>query len=474
MRDEFDAVIVGSGPNGLTAAAVLARAGRRVLVLEAAGTIGGGTRTDEALGTGIRRDVCSAVHPTGFASPAFAELELADHGLRWLVPDVSLGHVGAGEVVAIHRENADTAIELGSDAHRWESIVGYADDPHALAAQVLEMPDLPRHPVAMSRFAAAAVLPVDTLTRAFGGHRAAMAFAGIAAHAERPLSAPGSSAAGMLLGGLTVSGWPIAEGGSRAITDALAAIVVDHGGTIEMDCPVTELGQLPTDCDLFFDTSPEMILRLFGDRLPRRYARALRRFEYGGGACKVDFVLSEPIPWAVRPDVLARTATFHLADDVAQIRRTERDVAAGRVPERPWVLGGEPTRIDPTRAPEGTHLAWTYCHVPAGCEVDVSASIIAELERRAPGFSDTVVDSMVTTAADMQRHNANYVGGDINCGTSSLRQLVARPVLSPNPQVTGIPGVYLCSSATAPGGGVHGMSGYRAARAALRSRPGPR
>ncbi|MCF8589031.1 phytoene desaturase family protein [Gordonia liuliyuniae] len=467
MRDAFDAVIVGSGPNGLTAAAVLARAGRRVLVLEAADTIGGGARTDEFFGRGTRTDICSVVHPTGYASPAFEDLRLAEHGLTWLVPDVSLAHVADGDTIGIHRDSADTAMELGADMDRWRRLV-QAADPVDVAGQILAMPAVPRTRVMrMAGFGAAAVLPVDMLARTFATGRVATVFAGIAAHAGRPLSSPGSSAAGLLLGMLAATGWPIAVGGSQAIADALVSVIVASGGRVETGCEVTELGQLPTGCDLLFDTSPDLVATLFADRLGHRYARALRRFSYGDGTCKVDFVLTEPIPWSARPDLMSRTATFHLADDVAQIRRTEEDVAAGRIPERPWVLGGEPTRIDPSRAPIGTHLAWAYCHVPAGCDVDVSDRIVDEIERRAPGFRDTIAHVRVTRATDLERHDANYVGGDINCGAASLSQLLARPVLSSTPQVTGVDGVYLCSSATAPGGGVHGMSGYRAARAVL-------
>ncbi|WP_341268207.1 MULTISPECIES: phytoene desaturase family protein [Gordonia] len=467
MRDVFDAVVVGSGPNGLTAAATLAVAGRRVLVLEAAETIGGGARTDEALGAGIRRDVCSAVHPTGFVSPAFADLDLTGHGLRWCMPDVSIAHVADGDVIAVRREKHSLAEEFGVDATRWERLVTPSTQPAALADDILAMPAIPRRTLDMARFSPAALAPVDVLAKAFRTDRAAAAFAAIAAHGIRPLSTLGSSAAGLLLGMLTETGWPVAEGGSQAIVDALAAVVVGHGGRIETGVEVTERAQLPADADLFFDTSPAVVQRVIGDALPRRYARALRRFDYGPGVCKVDFLLSEPIPWAHRPDVMAATATFHLADDLAHIRTTEADVAAGRVPRRPWVLGGEPTRVDPTRAPAGTHLAWAYCHVPAGCDVDMSAAVIAAIERRAPGFSDIVDGAIVTTAADFAVHNSNYIAGDINCGAASLRQLLVRPILSQTPQFTGLPGVYLCSSATAPGGGVHGMSGRRAAVHAL-------
>ena len=472
MSGRYDAVVVGAGPNGLTAAAMLARAGRRVLVFEAAGTVGGGARTDESFGSGVRRDLCSAVHPTGYVSPAFLDLDLEAHGLRWVVPEVSVANVSAAETVALHRDAAETVAELGADGDRWLQTVGFADDPAALAGAVLELPGLrsARGLAGLARFGSAAGLPVDLLARAFRTEAGRTMFAGIAAHAIRPLSAPGSAAAGLLLGMLTRSGWPVAQGGSQAIVDALAAIVVAHGGVIETGCEITDSRQLPSDCDLFFDTSPRVLLSVLGDRIPRRYARALERYEYGGGVCKADFVLSEPIPWRRRPDVMARTATFHIADDVAQIRSTERDVARGVLPERPWLLGGEPTRVDASRAPDGTHLAWAYCHVPAGCDVDVADRIVAGIERVAPGLRDTVIDRKSITAAGLADYDANYIGGDINCGAATLRQLALRPVLSSTPQSTGAPGVYLCSSATAPGGGVHGMSGYRAARTALAGR----
>ncbi|ALG87087.1 FAD-dependent oxidoreductase [Gordonia phthalatica] len=447
----------------------MARAGRSVLVLEAADQIGGGTRTDEAFGAGIRRDLCAAVHPTGYSSQAFAELGLADR-VEWLVPEVSVAHVfDSDDGLGIHRGTDRIADDFGRDAAAWRRGVLFGADA---AHDVFGMPGIPAHPLSMAGFGPAALTPIDAFVRgAFRDERTRTAFAAIAAHAGRPTTSLGSTAAGLLLGMLIEPGWPIAAGGSQSVADALAAIVVERGGRIETDCHIARFAELPRADQIFFDVSPRALAQIMGERLPSRYARALDRYRYGGGVCKVDFLLHEPIPWADGvADAATRTATFHIARDRAQIRGTEAAVDAGSVPDRPWILGGEPTRIDPSRAPDGVHLAWSYCHVPSGCDVDMTEPIVAEIERCAPGFRDVIVERIVTTATGFEAHNPNYIGGDINCGASTLTQLLARPVPSLRPHATPVPGVYLCSSATAPGGGVHGMCGYRAARTALRDR----
>ncbi len=475
----WDAVVVGSGPNGLTAAAMLARAGRSVLVLEAAETVGGGTRSTELFESGVVHDVCSAVHPLGRVSPAFAELDLASHGLRWATPDASLVHVFDEErALAVFRDPLATDHALGVDAKSWRRLVGVdADQLGMLVDEVLRPIGVPRHPLLMARFGFRALQSADRFTRAFDEEATRTLFAGVAAHAIVPLSTAASSAPGlMLLAPASVTGWPIAVGGSQSIADALVSCLLAAGGVIETGRRINCFDDLPPARQYYFDTSIRGLVAILGERIPPRVRRAYERWRYGPGVCKIDFLLSEPIPW--RTPLPSRTATIHVAQDYAQIADAESAVARGQHPVRPWLLAGEPTRIDPSRAGDANrHVAWAYCHVPNGSSRDLGEEMIAELERCAPGFRDVIVASQVTTAEEIGEHDANFVGGDIGSGANSLRQLVARPRLSanpfrPNPYATGVPGAYLCSSATAPGGGVHGMSGYWAAKFGLRDQRG--
>lgn len=468
--NSFDAVVVGSGPNGLTAAAKLARAGRRVLVIEAADTIGGGMRSAEFFESGVRHDVCAAVHPLGRVSPAFAELDLTAHGLTWATPPVCLTHVfDRHRARSVCHDRGATARELGADARAWRRLVEVDDaDLGALLDELLRPLRLPHHRRLMTRFGLRALQPVDRFTRAFGDEMTRTLFAGVAAHAMIPLSAAASSGPGLLLlAPASVTGWPIAVGGSQSIADALASCLIAAGGEIVTGWPITRFDELPSAPQYYFDTSVHSLVDILGDRLAPQARRRYRRWRYGPGVCKIDFLLAEPIPWPMSAPT--RTATVHVAQDYRQIADAESAVARGEHPRRPWLLAGEPTRLDPSRAGNtGRHVAWAYCHVPNGSTADMGAAMVDELERCAPGFRDVIIASRVTTAHQLGEYDANFVGGDIGSGATSLRQVLARPrppvnPLNPNPYATGVPGVYLCSSATAPGGGVHGMSGYWAA-----------
>ncbi len=433
-------------------------------------------RSAELFESGVRHDVCAAVHPLGRVSPAFAALDLDGHGLRWATPEISLTHVfDEQHSRSVFADPAATARELGVDAARWRQLVEVDDQTlPALLDEVLRPLGIPRHPVMMAGFGARALAPVDVFTRAFADEHTRALFAGVAAHAMVRLSAAASTGPGLLLlAPASVTGWPIAVGGSQSIADALVSCLSAAGGEIETGCRIGGFADLPPARQYYFDTSVRDLLAILGDRLPPRARRRYQGWRYGPGVCKIDFLLSRPIPW--RSSAPTRTATVHVAQSYAQIADAEDAVAHGRHPRRPWLLAGEPTRIDPSRAGDtGRHVAWAYCHVPNGSPRDEGEAMIAELERCAPGFRDTIVASRVTTAAQLGEYNANYVGGDIGSGATTLRQVIARPRWSgnpwrPNPYATGVRGVYLCSSATAPGGGVHGMSGYLAAGFGLRS-----
>ncbi|MFD9126623.1 phytoene desaturase family protein [Kitasatospora sp. NPDC059571] len=465
-----DAVVVGSGPNGLTAAVVLAEAGLAVTVLEAADTIGGGTRSSELTLPGLLHDHCSAVHPMAVGSPGMRGLGLERHGLEWRLPEVDLAHpLDGGRAVAMHRSAELTAAGLGADGPAWRRLFEpLAERFDALAEDLLGPPlRLPAHPAALAGFAARAALPAAAVARRWRTPQARALFAGVAAHALRPLGSPGSSAIGlMLVAAGHRRGWPVARGGSRSITAALAARLAELGGTVETGVRVTSLAQLPPDALVMLDVAPQDALAICGDRLPARVARAYARWRYGPGAFKVDLAVEGGIPW--RDEVCRRAGTVHLGGTIEEIARTERMIAAGRLPERPFVLIGQQYLADPGRSAGTTHPVWAYAHVPRGWQGDATEAVLDQIERFAPGTRDRVVGRAATDTRAMARHNPNYVAGDILTGANTPRQLVARPRLALDPYSTGIPGVYLCSAATPPGAGVHGMCGVGAARSALR------
>jgi phytoene dehydrogenase-like protein len=468
-----DAIVVGSGPNGLAAAIVLARAGRAGLVLEGRDTIGGGLRTEELTLPGFRHDTCSAIHPLGIASPFMRSVPLADHGVEWIQPPSPLAHpLDDGAVVLLERSLAETAAGLGEDARAWarlfEPLVDASDE---LVEGTLAGPRPPRHPIRMARFGVSALRSASGLARArFDGERARALFAGNAAHAMLPLEAKATASFGLILAMLGHSvGWPLPRGGSQTIADALASYLRSLGGEIETGHTVTSLGEVRTAAGLvLLDVTPQQFLALAGNEVPARYRRALEKYRYGPGVVKIDYALSGPAPW--RASGCSSAATVHLGGTLDEIAAAEAAVAEGGHPERPYVLVAQQSLFDPTRAPAGNHTLWAYTHVPNGSTATegTAAAIEGQLERFAPGFRDLVLERSVLDPVALQARNPNYVGGDINGGSADLRQLFARPVARPNPYRTPIDGVFLCSSSTPPGGGVHGMCGYHAARAALR------
>jgi phytoene dehydrogenase-like protein len=465
-----DVVVVGSGPNGLMAAAVLARAGRQVLVVEAASTPGGGTRSAALMRPDVVHDVCSAIHPLALASPAFRRLaddgSLAAHGLHWVHPGVPVAHpLDGGRVAVLERSVDDTAAGLGGDADAYRRLM------QPLVTAGLELTDSllsplqvpPRHPVHLARFGWSAIRSAQGLARSrFDGDEAQALFAGLAAHSLLSLRSPATAAYGLILGVLGhVVGWPMARGGSQSIADALVGIIEASGGAVECDRRVGSLDELAPTSDVVLDLTPRQVLAVLGDRAPARYARALRRYRHGPGVVKLDWVLDGPIPWA-NPRC-AEAGTVHLGGTFDEIARSEADVVAGRHPEQPYVLLAQHTLFDPTRAPGGIHTVWGYCHVPNGSTVDMTERIEAQVERFAPGFRDRIVGRHVMTAPAMHAYNENYVGGDINGGAGDVGQLVARPTWSLHPWRTPVDGVWICSASTPPGGGVHGMGGLHAA-----------
>jgi phytoene dehydrogenase-like protein len=463
-----DAVVVGAGPNGLAAAITLAKAGRSVLVLEAAETVGGGVRTAELTLPGFHHDVCSAIHSLAKASPCFRELPLAEHGLELIQPPAPLAHpLDDGTAVLLERSVTETAAGLGPDDEAYRKLM----EPLVAASDRLEpfllgRSPIPRHPLAAARFGPLALRSAVGLAKRFEGARARALFAGIAAHSIQDLHRPPTASFGLVLGLFAhTHGWPLVRGGSQRLADALAAHLRSLGGEIETGRRVASVDELPAARLTLLDVTPRQVLELAGHRLPDRYARALRRFRYGPGVFKVDWALDGPVPWTAAE--CSRAATVHLGGTLEEIAGSERAVWRGEAPERPFVLAAQQSLFDDSRAPEGKHTLWAYCHVPNGSPVDMTERIEAQVERYAPGFRDRILGRSVRGPADVERGNENYVGGDINGGVQDLRQLYTRPVVRLNPYSTPVEGLYICSSSTPPGGGVHGLCGYYAARSAL-------
>ena len=466
-----DVVVVGSGPNGLAAAITLAQRGLSVLVIEGSDSIGGGVRSGELTLPGFVHDICSSVYPMAVASPFMRNLPLDKHGLAWIDPPTMLAHpLDDGTAAVLYKSVDQTAEQFGSDAQAYrqlmEPLVRSAD---ALFADLLGPLRIPRHPLAGMRFGWRGIRSGRGLAEAyFQGERPRALFAGVAAHAVLPLeSRPSAAIALMLMLAGHAQGWPLARGGAQRLSEALASYLRSLGGEIQTGRWIRSIDELPPSKAVLLDLTPRQVVAIAGHRLPGSYIRRLMRFRYGPGIFKLDWALSGPVPWTAPA---CRTAgTVHLGGTLEEIAISERAAFEGRYVERPYVLFAQPTVADPSRAPTGQHIAWAYCHVPHGSTEDMTAKIEAQIERFAPGFRDRILARHIMNAAAMEQHNPNYIGGDISGGVTDFTQLFTRPVARLDPYTTPNRTIYLCSSSTPPGGGVHGMCGYFAAQSVLRS-----
>jgi phytoene dehydrogenase-like protein len=464
--------VVGSGPNGLTAAIMLARAGLRTTVLEAESSIGGGTRSAELTLPGFLHDVCSAVHPLAVSSPAFALFPLAEHGLEWIHPPLPLAHpLDDGSAVVLDRSIESTAAQLGSDGTSYRNAVGpLASHWLELAGEVLQPPHIPRHPLLLARFGLRAWWPAAAAARrTFRTEQARALFAGLAAHSVRPLESLATAVFGWMLAiAAHAVGWPIPRGGSQQIARALASYFESLGGEIIANTRIRSIEELGDAAPILFDVTPRQFLEIAGDRLPESFRRKLERYRYGPGVFKIDWALSQPIPWKAAE--CSRAGTIHIGGTLDEIAASERAPEAGTICPRPFVLLSQPSLFDDSRAPDGKHTAWAYCHVPHASSSDMTVAIESQVERFAPGFGASILARHTFSPAELERRNANLVGGDITGGLQDIRQLLLRPtrMLYRTP----VPRVYFCSSSTPPGAGVHGMCGFHGAQTALRDRPG--
>jgi phytoene dehydrogenase-like protein len=465
-----EAIVVGSGPNGLACAVELARNGLGVTVLEAEDRIGGGTRTSQLTAPGLLHDECSAVHPMAAGSPFLRSLGLERHGLEWLWPEVDLAHpLDDGDAGVMFRSIERTAEGLGDDGAAWRRVFGSPSEHFGELLEDIMRPvlHLPRHPLRLTRFGIPAATPATVLARSWRSPRGRALFAGVAAHAFSPLNLPMSSSVGCaLIAACHAFGWPVAKGGSAAITDALAAELAERGGRIETGRRVSRIDEVATAEVVVLDLAPSAIAEIAGERLPDRVARAYRRYRHGPGAFKLDLAVEGGVPW--ENEACRRAGTVHAVGSYEETVSAERAVNRGSLPERPFVLVGQQALADPSRSRGDLQPLYAYAHVPRGYPGDASEAILGQIERFAPGFRERIVASHVRGPAALEADNANYVGGDIITGANTPTQILFRPRLALDPYATGAPGLFICSAATPPGAGAHGMGGYNAARSALR------
>ena len=468
QRNAYDAVVIGSGPNGLAAAITLARAGKSVVVFEAAETIGGGTRSAELTLPGFVHDVCSAIHPMAVASPFFRELPLAQHGLEWIHPPLCAAHpLDGGRAAFLDRSLDNTCAALGADGLTWRRLIGSLAQNWPKIEDVTTGPFsfFPKHPFAAAAFGINALKSAMSIARSrFATEEARALIAGLAAHSLEPLEAAGTGAAALVFPAVGhVYGWPIPRGGTQKIADALASYLRELGGEIVTGVRIGSRRELPQSRVTLFDTSVPGMLAIAGEELPASYRASLQKFKQGMGAFKVDWALNAPIPWTAA--ACRAAGTVHVGGTLEEVAASEHDVNLGKIPEKPFVLVAQSSLFDPKRAPAGKHTGWAYCHVPANCAVDMTARIEAQIERFAPGFRDTILARSTRNPAQLEHDNANLVGGNVTGGANTLRQLLLRPTW--RQYSTPVRGLFLCSASTPPGGGVHGMCGYHAATRAL-------
>jgi phytoene dehydrogenase-like protein len=467
----YDAVVVGAGPNGLAAAITLAQAGRSVIVFEARDTVGGGTRSAELTLPGFTHDICSAIHPLGIGSPFFRDLTLENSGLEWIHPEIPLAHpFDDGTAASLYRSIEATGETLVQDAKAYDRLIRpLVDSWEELLFEILSPLRLPRHPLLMARFGLKAIQSGAGLAgRTFKGDRARAVFSGLAAHSIMDLDKPVTAAFGLMLAMLGHAiGWPLPKGGSQRIADALACNLSELGGKIVTGQHLNSLDQLPPTRAVLFDVTPRQFVHIAANAVPASYRRKLEKYRYGPGVFKLDWALDGPIPW--NAESCRRAGTVHVGGTFDEIRQSEREVWHGKHPDKPFVLVAQQSLFDSSRAPDGKHTAWAYCHVPNGSTMDMTEAVTGQIERFAPGFRDLILATHSQTAMQMEQYNPNYIGGDINGGVQDLRQLFTRPVARLVPYSTPNKRLFICSSATPPGGGVHGMCGYHAAKAALRT-----